>query len=184
MAPSSDTTRSARLRIVDEHVSLENAHNLDGIMGTFGETARYDDEPWDAHYAGRDAVRTFYAQLLQAMPDLHIDIQRKHAAEDAVILEVILRGRHLGTWRGLPATGRPIDFPLCGIFTFDTENRLAGEKIYYDRATVLQQLGVFHEPESLRGRITTALMHPVTMARVVTRTILRRGSGGAHEDGR
>jgi hypothetical protein len=32
---------------------------------------------------------------------------------------------------------------------------------------VLGQLGVFHDPESWRGRITTALAHPVTMARVV-----------------
>jgi hypothetical protein len=34
-------------------------------------------------------------------------------------------------WRGLPPTGRPVRFPLCGIFTFDEENRLAGEKILF-----------------------------------------------------
>jgi hypothetical protein len=51
---TSNRTLSARLRIVEEHVSLENEHNLDGIMGTFGETARYDDEPWGAHYVGRE----------------------------------------------------------------------------------------------------------------------------------
>ena len=156
-ASSSNGAMSARLTIVDEHVSLENEHNLDGIMGTFGESARYDDEPWDAHYMGRQEVRAFYAQLLRAMPDLHIDIRRRHASQDAIVLEVIIRGRHLGVWRGLPATGRQIEFPLCGVYTFDQGDRLAGEKIYYDRATVLRQLGVFHEPESWRGRITTVL---------------------------
>src|SRR5262249_5190382 len=162
-APSSDKL-SARLKIVEEHVARENAHDLDGIMGTFGDLARYDDEPWNAHYLGRDQVRAFYAQMLRAMPDLQIDIRERHAAERAIVLEVIIRGRHLGIWRGLPATGRSIEFPLCGVFTFDEGHRLAGEKIYYDRAGVLQQLGVFHEPDSWRGRITTALMHPVTMA--------------------
>ena len=44
---------------------------------------------------------------------------------------------------------------------------------YYDRATPLEQVGVFHDPESLRGRITTALAHPVTMARIVARKALR-----------
>ena len=151
--PSSDSAMLARLRIVDEHVSLENEHNLDGIMGTFGEAARYDDEPWGAHYMGRQEVRAFYAQLLRALPDLHIDIRRRHASDDAVVLEVIIRGQHLGSWRGLSATGRQVDFPLCGVYTFDKGNQLAGEKIYYDRATVLRQLGVFHEPESWRGRI-------------------------------
>ena len=42
-------TMSARMRIVEEHVTWENEHNLDGIMDTFGETARYDDEGWGAH---------------------------------------------------------------------------------------------------------------------------------------
>lgn len=176
--PSSDSAMSARLRIVDEHVSLENEHNLDGIMGTFGEAARYDDEPWGAHYMGRQEVRAFYAQLLRALPDLHIDIRRRHASEDAVVLEVIIRGQHLGSWRGLPATGRQVDFPLCGVYTFDKRNQLAGEKIYYDRATVLRQLGVFHEPESWRGRIAIALTHPVTMAQVVARKTLRLGRTG------
>src|SRR5262245_23519759 len=164
---SPNNAMSARLRMVEEHVRLENAHNLDGIMGTFGETARYDDEPWDAHYFGRDEVRLFYGQLLRAMPDLQIDVQRRYATDEVVVLEVIIRGRHLGKWRGLPATGRQVGFPLCGIYTFDNANQLAGEKIYYDRATILHQLGVFHEPESLPGRISLALGHPITMARIV-----------------
>jgi steroid delta-isomerase-like uncharacterized protein len=166
---NSNCTMLARLKTVDEHVRLENEHSLDGIMETFGETARYDDEPWGAHYMGREEVREFYTQLLRAMPDLHIDVRQRHVAEDAIILEVIIRGRHLGTWRGLPATGRQISFSLCGIYTFNEWNQLAGEKIYYDRATVLRQLGVFYEPESLRGRIITVLTHPFTMVRIVTR---------------
>jgi hypothetical protein len=41
-------------------------------MRTFGESARYDDEPWGADYLGRQDVRTFYAQLLRAPPDINI----------------------------------------------------------------------------------------------------------------
>jgi steroid delta-isomerase-like uncharacterized protein len=170
---SSNSITFSRLRIVDEHVRLENEHNLDGVMETFGKTARYDDEPWDAHYLNRQEVRAFYAQLLSAIPDLHIDVRRRYAAEDAVVLEVVIRGRHLGTWRGLPATGRQIDFPLCGIYTFDEGNRLASEKIYYDRATILRQLGVFYEPETLCGRISTVLTHPATMTQIIMQKILR-----------
>jgi steroid delta-isomerase-like uncharacterized protein len=165
---------AARLRLVEEHVRLENAHDLDGIMGTFGTTAHYDDLPYGAHYKGHDAVRAFYGELLRAIPDLRIEIQRRHAAADAIVLEVLIRGRHLGPWRGLPATGRQLEFPLCAVFTFDEEDRLAGEKIYYDRATVLAQLGVFHEPESAIGRITTALGHPVTLARAFGRQLFGR----------
>jgi steroid delta-isomerase-like uncharacterized protein len=170
----SDSERlSLRMQLVDEYVRLENRHDLDGIMTTFGVAAHYDDEPWDAHYVGPDGVRAFYSDLLRALPDLQIDVQRRHASEATVVLEVIIRGRHLGSWRGLPPTGRRVQFSLCGIYTFDDDNRLAGEKIYYDRATVLRQLGVFHEPDSFWGRVNAMAMHPVTMARILGRMIWR-----------
>jgi SnoaL-like polyketide cyclase len=94
-------------------------------------------------------------------------------SEATIVLEVIIRGRHLGAWRGLPPTGRHVQFPLCGVYTFDEDDRLAGEKIYYDRATVLRQLGVFHEPDGFWGRINVLVMHPRTMARVLRRLISR-----------
>src|SRR5260370_19074086 len=142
---SRNGTMSARRRIVEENVIRENEQNLDGIMDTFGETARYDDEGWGAHYQGRQEVRKFYAEMLQAIPDLHLDIRRRHAGEDAIIVEVVIRGRHLGTWRGLHPAGRPMEVPRCGIFTFDEGDRLGGEKIYYGRATPLAQVGGLHD---------------------------------------
>src|SRR5260370_32159162 len=96
---------AARIAIVEEHVRLENAHDIEGVLGTFGDTARYDDEPWGEHFNGRDGVRQFYEQLMKALPDLQIDIQRRHVTDDAIILEVMIRGTQLGAWRGLPATG-------------------------------------------------------------------------------
>jgi steroid delta-isomerase-like uncharacterized protein len=167
-----NTDRMAtRLKLVEEHVRHENDHNLEAIMGTFGATAHYDDEPWDAHYVGRDAVRAFYEGMLQALPGLRIDVLHTHASNTAVVLEVVIRGQHLGPWRGLPATGAQIELPLCGIFTFDDAERLAGERIYYDRATLLRQLGVFHEPDGALGRITTLLTHPLTMAQIAVRKV-------------
>jgi steroid delta-isomerase-like uncharacterized protein len=164
-----DRRSLARLKRVDEHIALENQHDLPGILATFGATARYDDAPWDAHYVGLDGVRAYYEGLLEAIPDLRIEVQRRYVSDEAVIVEVMITGHHLGLWRGLPATGRPVRLPLCGIFVFDDDDRLAGETIYYDRATVLRQLGVFHEPDGALGRIGTVIMHPVTIARAIWR---------------
>ena len=166
--------RSARIAMVEQHIRLENQHDLEGVLCTFGDTARYDDEPWGEHYKGRHGVRLFYEQLMSALPDLEIEVQRRHVADDAVLVEVMIRGTHLGGWRGLPATGRRVEFPLCGVYTFDPEDRLAGEKIYYDRATVLRQLGVFHEPPSTLGQICILATHPITIARALVRKLLRR----------
>jgi steroid delta-isomerase-like uncharacterized protein len=163
--------QSARIAIVEQHIRLENAHDLEGVLGTFGKGARYDDEAWGEHFLGGAGVRQFYEQLMRALPDLEIDVQRRHVSDDAILVEVIIRGTHQSEWRGLPATGRRVEFPLCGVYTFDAEDRLAGEKIYYDRATVLNQVGVFHDPQSTIGRICTFLTHPLTIAKALARKI-------------
>jgi steroid delta-isomerase-like uncharacterized protein len=163
---------SARIALVEQHIRLENAHDLEGVLQTFGDAARYDDEPWGEHFEGRSGVRQFYEQLMRALPDLEIEVQRQHVADGAILVEVVIRGTHLGGWRGLPATGRRVEFPLCGVYTFDADDRLAGEKIYYDRATVLRQLGVFHEPQSVLGQISILATHPTTIARAFARKLL------------
>ena len=169
----------ARLAIVDEHVLCENRHDLDAVMATFGKNARYDDVPWGDHRTGRDGVRSYYIELIRALPDLSIEVHHRHVATDSVVLEVTIRGTHGGRWRGLPATGRPIEFGLCGVYTFDADDRLAGERIYYDRGAVLGQIGLFHEPVRGLGRVITALTHPVT----ISRAYLRRSPRTAIESG-
>ena len=170
-APIPHDRRSARIAIVEQHVRFENAHDLEGVLGTFGDRAQYDDEAWGEHYSGRNEVRAFYAQLIAALPDLHIEILRRHVSDEVIVLEVMIRGTHLGPWRGLPATGRRVEIPLCGVYTFEDQDRLAGERIYYDRATVLRQLGVFHEPQGILGRISTLITHPLTFVRAFARIL-------------
>jgi len=167
-------SESTRVALVERHIRLENEHDLEGVLRTFGDSARYDDEAWGEHHKGRDGVRLFYEQLMKALPDLEIDVQRRHVTDDAILVEVMIRGTHLGGWRGLPPTGRRVEFPLCGVYTFDAEDRLAGEKIYYDRGTVLRQLGVFHEPQSVLGQLSILATHPATIARALARKFWRK----------
>ncbi len=165
----SNNTSGWRTRMISKAFSAPSATPRATTTSPGANT--YDDEPWGEHFNGRDGVRQFYEQLMKALPDLQIEIQRRHVTDDAIILEVMIRGTQLGAWRGLPATGRRVDLPLCGIYTFDADNRLAGEKIYYDRGTVLRQLGVFHEPPSVLGQISILLTHPITIARALARKL-------------
>ena len=169
MSQSVAENTAARIAVVEEHVRCENGHDLEAVMATFGAKARYDDEPWEDHRIGRDGVRSYYTELLRALPDLSIEVRHRHVATDSIVLEVTIRGTHLGPWRKLPATGRPLEFPLCAVYTFDADGRLAGERIYYDRGMVLGQLGLFHEPLRGFGRVATALSHPVTIVRAYLR---------------
>ena len=171
-----DPSAARRIRQVEEHVRFENAHDLDGLMSTFGANGFYDDAPWSERHDGLDGVRRYYETMLRAAPDFHIEVKHRHVAEDCVVLEVELTGTHLGAWRGLPATGRRFDFPLCAVYTFDEQDRLAGERIYYDRITVLRQLGVVSEPTSFKGRLGALLLHPVNVIPALL-GIRRKGNG-------
>ncbi len=95
---------SARIALVEHHIRLE--HDLEGVLHTFGDVAQYDDEARGEHYKGRNGVRALYEQPMRALPDLEIEVQRQHVTDDAVLVEVMIRGTHLGRWRGLPATNR------------------------------------------------------------------------------
>jgi len=172
MGSLDESAGSIRERLVQEHIRLENAHDLTGLMGTFGDQAAYDDEPWGDHRRGINSVKDYYETLLTAVPDLRIDVVDSHVAQDTIIVEVIISGTHLGDWRGVPATGRKISFPLCGIYTFDKNNRIAGERIYYDRMEVLKQIGLMHDPATIFGRVMTGLSHPLTLTKAVGRKLL------------
>ena len=138
--PNDAVRAAARLRTVMEHVQLENDHDLRRVMATFGHDAVYDVMP-NAHFSGRAEVQTFYENFFKVSHDVRIGIKHTHVAEDAIVLEVEIAGTHSGAdFVGLPSKGKAFSFPLCAIYTFGSDNKLAGERVYFDRDSVRQQL--------------------------------------------
>jgi len=84
----------ARIALVEQHIRSENRHHLQAIMETFGEEARYDDEPWGDHRVGNDGVRSYYEDLILALPDLQIEVHRRHVSDNHIVLEVEISGTH------------------------------------------------------------------------------------------
>jgi steroid delta-isomerase-like uncharacterized protein len=143
MATSAEPNlRERREAIALEHVAAENRHDVEGTIATF-DRPRYEvnGEPSD----GEAAVRELLQELMAGFPDIHGEVQKLHHADDAVIGEVRVSGTHNGLWSGIPATGRRIDVSLACIFDFEGD-RLVCEKVYFDVATILGQLGVLPEP--------------------------------------
>jgi hypothetical protein len=52
------------------------------------------------------------------------------------------RGKHTNTWQGIPATNREFEVPACAVFDFDDKGKVASERVYFDGALLLRQLGV------------------------------------------
>ena len=94
----------------------------------------------------RDSIRGFYEGFgfgsQGGFSDIKVEVKQRHVAEETIILEVTLSGKHTNTWEGIPATGREFKIPACAIFPFDDDGKLAGEKVYFDGTILLKQLGV------------------------------------------
>jgi steroid delta-isomerase-like uncharacterized protein len=158
--------------IVLEHMGAENAHEFERCIDAFSH-ARYEIIPTGEVWDGKSGVNALLIQNKTAFPDFKFVPQSIQHAEDAVFVEGRFTGTHKGNWRGLPPTGRRIDFPLIIVFAFE-EDRMICERTYFDLGTVLRQLGVARDPNSLGGRLGTMLNHPLVVGRAFVRQLMGR----------
>ena len=164
--------RATREATVREHMESENRHDFDVTLATFHHP-RYEIVPTGEVYDGPEEVSRYFADSRAAFPDQRNRLIALHHADDAVVAEFDLKGRHLGSFRGLPPTGRTFTCRMTALFLFE-DDRLVCERVYFDSATILRQLGVAHDPLSLKGRAATVLNHPLTIGRALVRQVVRR----------
>jgi steroid delta-isomerase-like uncharacterized protein len=124
-------------------------------------------------FDGASEVQSFYDENYGAFPDFSVTIEHTHHAEESVAAEGTITGTHLGAYRGLPPTGRSVRWPYCAAFVFE-QDRLLSERFYFDLGTLLRQLGVGRDPNSIGGKIEMTLAHPVTFARALLHQRTRR----------
>jgi steroid delta-isomerase-like uncharacterized protein len=171
MAPSAQL-RKKREELVREHMDSENRHEFDATLDTF-EHPRYELIATGEIYDGTEEVDRYYQETRRAFPDQRNELLALHHADDAVLVEAVVRGTHKGPLRSLPPTGREFELPILAIFVFEGE-KLTCERVYFDQATVLRQLGIARDPLSLTGRLQTVVGHPWTIWRGVVRQITGR----------
>ena len=132
--------RDRREAIVREHMDSENRHDFDATIDTFGHP-RYELVPTGDVYDGEAEVGRYFEESRAAFPDQRNETIALYHADDAVIVEFWLRGTHEGEMRGIPPTGRAFEVRTIALFLFE-EDRLVCERVYFDIATILAQLGI------------------------------------------
>jgi predicted ester cyclase len=163
---------AGRLATVLEHMRLENAHDFPGCIGEFGHP-RYELVATGELHDGEEGVAGLMEENVTAFPDFHFAVSRAVPAGEAVLVEGRFTGSHLGPWRGLPGTGRKVDVAMAVVFEFEGA-RMICERVYFDLLTVLRQLGVARDPQSLAGRVMTFLNHPLTVLGALLRSLFTR----------
>lgn len=160
--------------IFDEHVASEfETKDIDATMATMSADPYVWHVPALTGARGREGVRDFYvANLIGRMPEDAVLRQiSRTVAENRVIEEFVLEFTHdievPFILPGVAPTGRKVRLPHVLVMGFEGE-KVAFERIYWDHASLLVQLGLL-DPAGL----------PIAGAEEAERLLELAGDGSA-----
>src|SRR6266513_5298771 len=131
--------RDQMLRLFEGHREAEAAPDIDGILKTFVSDPFLETNALGLRSEGRDAVRAAYEmQFFSAFPDLAPEDEAMAFGDDVIAVWGTLRGTSRGDWLGVAPGGGNFAVPFANVVPF-SEGLMAGEKIYFDLATLCEQ---------------------------------------------
>lgn len=126
--------------ILISHVNAETVFDMEGTLATLTPDCLFEDVPSGETFKGHEAVRRYYGKWWAAFGNVPSKSRRHVAAPDLLVVETRFVGTHKGEFDGVAASGRPIDLPVA-IFVSFRDGLMSGERFYYDRRTLLSQIG-------------------------------------------
>ena len=91
---------------------------------------------------GNERFTESFRRMLTAFPDVRIDMEWMVEEADKAVMWSHIRGTHLGEWRGLAATGRPIDVHGVFVAQVDADGTISDFWLVNDWLGIATQLGV------------------------------------------
>lgn len=133
--------REAMMSVFRLHREAEARRDYDAVMDTFTTDCYLETVALGLRSEGREAARASYVGYFTAFPDLTPEDQGFAAGDDVLVSWGILRGTSGGDWLGVPPSGRSFAVQFTNVSTFKNE-RMRGETIYFDLATLCEQAGL------------------------------------------
>ncbi len=93
-------------------------------------------------YYGPEGVRIDIAAMLEAFPDLQIELEATLDCGESVAYRFRATGTHQGAFLGFQPTGRPMEIVGLGIDRLE-DGRIVERWVQFDSLGLLQQLGIF-----------------------------------------
>jgi carboxymethylenebutenolidase len=136
----------------EKHISYEfSTRDVSSTIATMVEDAYVNHVPVMTGGYGHEALRRFYKEdFISPMPaDTSIQLVSRTLGQDQLVDEIIFSFTHTEEmpWMlpGVPPTHRHVDIPLVVVVGF-RDGKLAHERIYWDQASVLKQIGLLTDP--------------------------------------
>ena len=115
------------------HSVAEDNRDLPGLISTLTEDCVYELRPGGQRWERHEGAARFYAELLEAFPDIHFDLTDIVIGPQGVCEEARVTGTHAARWLDNEPTGETLTWNVVIFFPWDEERRLfRGEKVYTD----------------------------------------------------
>ncbi|HEX4170780.1 MAG TPA: ester cyclase [Bryobacteraceae bacterium] len=140
-------------RIIDSVIQLWNTGNSEIAKKLYSDEAQRTDPNQPESARGSQEIARYVAEVRTGYPDFQLEIKDKVSEANRLVTHWICTGTHKGEFQGIPATGKRIK--ISGLALARIENgKIAEEHVYFDRLTMMEQLGV--APEMGQGRAKPA----------------------------
>jgi steroid delta-isomerase-like uncharacterized protein len=123
------------------HRDAEARRDYDAVIDTFTEDCYLATMALGRRSEGRDAARPAYVAYFTAFPDLTPHDEGFAFGDDVLISWGHLEGTSEGEWMGVPPGGGRFHVPFTNVTEF-RDDRMMGESIYFDLATLCDQARV------------------------------------------
>lgn len=127
-----DKVRAITLQLTD----CLNRHDAEAASKLFAENVLVWEPSYDEPRHGRAAVRREFEGFFAMLPDIEFTPLTLLADGDHAIHE----WRYQATYQG-----RPIELRKCAVVRLNAEDLFAEVRIYFDRLSLLRQLGLMRE---------------------------------------
>ena len=143
--------KASLIALWEEHIAHEfQTHDVEATLATMVPDAYVNHVPPMTGGYGIPALRTFYSTdfIPTLPPDTRITPVSGTIGETQLVDEMIFSFTHTlpVPWMlpGIPPTNKPVSVPLVAIVAF-RDGKLAHEHVYWDKASVLKQIGLLSD---------------------------------------
>ncbi len=132
-------------QVVRAFITTWNTHNISAITELLDPDIVFQSPLFSSPVRGIDARKQEIENFLTSMPDFAFKLIGIAADGDFAATELVGTGTSTGPAilpgrDPIPPSGRHVEFGMAGFFRVTPAGKIAEERYYYDRLTMIQQL--------------------------------------------
>ena len=132
-------------KIIRNAYQVAEDKDVAGWIALFTEDGTFTDESIPYTYRGPAELGKTVEVYATAFPDMHRELHTFYVVGNIVIVQLSLRGTHLGPLETpdgtVPPTGRRMDAPCCDVFEL-VDGKIKRFDCYAEGSVIVKQLGL------------------------------------------